>query len=266
MQTTSSLRKRLVVGIVLLFIGIAIAPGINVNLVKASLENNLVEVTTEVSGLKGFGTHTALLTTRQYNEVEHLIGTIKECLRRGITNEETVASIKGAVVTLNTYGLLPEGMSLGQAQKLVLGGYENSKGMALREQMLHEKSLRANQSNSFCFIAGIVYDGVVTGPLQLFGGVIAFIGLILKLNFLATVGLLLMGVSHFITTLSPVSFLQRVTIDVGNITSVGLGGVKNFNISLETGGGVISGFTGIKITRNDTGQITLLGVALGIKA
>jgi hypothetical protein len=63
-----------------------------------------------------------------------------------------------------------------------------------------------------------------------------------------------------------VSILQRVTIHVGNITSVGLSGVKNFNISLETGGGIISGFTGIKITRNDTGEINLLGVALGIKA
>jgi len=266
MKTDHILRKGLAVGIILLFIGVAIAPSTNVPVVKASTHKDLVEVTTQACGIKGFGNTTVKLTKQQYQNLEQYLVDFRARLNQTTTRKEAVPIFKEAVVELNKYELLPKGMTIERAQKLVVGAYENSKGMALIEKMFHENTFLTNQSNSFCFIAGIVYDGFVTGPLQIFGGVIALIGLILKLDFIATVGLLLMGVSHSITTISPVSILQRVTIHVGNITSVGLSGVKNFNISLETGGGIISGFTGIKITRNDTGEINLLGVALGIKA
>jgi len=265
MQKNPLIGKGLVIGIIFLFVGVVIAPSINFNVVKASSDNGLIEVTTEVYGIKGFGLHTAMLTTQQYGEVKHLMESIKERLRRAANKEETIAIFKDAVVTLNTYGLIPQGMTIEQTQKLVVGEYENFKVKTIGERLFPKNTFQTNQSNFLCLIAGIVHDGFVTGPLGLIGAVIAALGLILTLNFVAVIGLLLLGVSHYITTISPVSILQRVTVNSGDITSVGLGGVKNFNISIETGGGIISGFTGIKISRNDTGQIDLLGVALGIK-
>jgi hypothetical protein len=265
MQKNPLIGKGLVIGIIFLFVGVVIAPSINFNVVKASSDNGLIEVTTEVYGIKGFGLHTAMLTTQQYGEVKHLMESIKERLRRAANKEETIAIFKDAVVTLNTYGLIPQGMTIEQTQKLVVGEYENFKVKTIGERFFPKNTFQTNQSNFLCLIAGIVHDGFVTGPLGLIGAVIAALGLILTLNFVAVIGLLLLGVSHYITTISPVSILQRVTVNSGDITSVGLGGVKNFNISVETGGGIISGFTGIKISRNDTGQIDLLGVALGIK-
>jgi hypothetical protein len=265
-QKNPLIGKGLVIGIIFLFVGVVIAPSINFNVVKASSDNDLIEVTTEVYGIKGFGLHTVMLTTQQYGEVKHLMESIKEQLREAANKEETIAIFKDAVVTLNTYGLIPQGMTIEQTQKLVVGEYKNFKVKTIGERLFPKNTIQTNQSNFLCFLAGIVHDGFVTGPLGLIGAVIAAFGLILTLNFMAIIGLLLMGISNFITTISPVSLLQRVTIHSGDITSVGLGGVKNFNISVETGGGIISGFTGIKISRNDTGQIDLLGVALGIKA
>jgi parallel beta-helix repeat protein len=54
-------RKWLAVGIILLFIGVAIAPSINQSVVKASNDNDLVEVTAKACGIKGYGNSTAKL-------------------------------------------------------------------------------------------------------------------------------------------------------------------------------------------------------------
>jgi hypothetical protein len=264
MDKLSLLRKGLAVGIVLLFVGVTVAPGINFSVVKASGEDNLMEVTTQICGIKGFEDTTVKLTRQQYQNLERYLVDFRGRVNTTTISDETVRLFKEAVIELNKYGLLPKKMRVEQAQKLIVGPYENSKGIAIVEKMFHEKTLVANQSNSFCFIAGIVHDGFVTGPLGILGTFISLFGLILHLNFIAKVGLLLMGVSNIITTISPISVLQRVDIHMGNITSVGLSGVKNFNISVETGGGIISGFTGIKITRNETSEINLLGVALSI--
>lgn len=266
MRKNHLIEKGLVIGIIFLFVSVAITPSININVVKASIDHGLIEMTTEVCGIKGFGPHTVMLTKQQYDEVEHLMENIKERLRMETNKEETIAIIKDAVSTLNTFGLIPQGMTIEQAQKLVIGEYKNFKVKTIGERWFPKNTVQTNQSNFLCLIAGIVHDGVITGPLGLIGAVIAALGLILTLNLMAIIGLLLLGVSHYITTISPVSILQRFTVNSGDITSVGLGGVKNFNISIETGGGIISGFSGIKISRNDTGQIDLLGVALSIKA
>jgi hypothetical protein len=53
MQTNTLLRKGLAVGIILLFICVAIAPSINFHVVKASDDNDLVEVTSQACGIQG---------------------------------------------------------------------------------------------------------------------------------------------------------------------------------------------------------------------
>ena len=55
------MKKLLVVGVIVLFLGLAIAPSINANVSKISIDNELVEFTTEVCGLNG-GKHTVQLT------------------------------------------------------------------------------------------------------------------------------------------------------------------------------------------------------------
>jgi len=66
------IRKWLAIGIILLFVGVTIAPAINFNTVKASTDDDLVEVTTQASGFKGFGNTTVKLTREQYQDFRNL--------------------------------------------------------------------------------------------------------------------------------------------------------------------------------------------------
>jgi hypothetical protein len=258
------MKKSLAICIIVLLIGSIATSSITLRSVHASSENNL-RVTVEICGGKGSATHTVIVTTQQYQEIEHRLETITERLRGGTVDKETLLDIQDMIIILGTNRLLPNGISSDQAQRFITGPYADPAVGVVNGKGFLKHALPTNQSNSFCLISGTVHDGYVTGPLGLLGAGIAALGLILKRNITAIIGFLLMGVSNFITTISPVSLGQRVTIKSGEITSVGLSGVKTFNISSETGEGIISGFSGIKITRNDTKQMSLLGVALSIK-
>jgi len=58
------IKKGVVVAVILLFIGFAFAPSINTNISKASLDSELVEITTEVWGFND-GKHTVQLTKEE---------------------------------------------------------------------------------------------------------------------------------------------------------------------------------------------------------
>jgi hypothetical protein len=262
MQKTHSKKKIIAVGIILLFIGSIEATYITATVAKASNMNRLVAMTTEWCGSKEHKQQTVLLTSQQVTQVDRLIRSIQDCLKGGIT-EETVIRFKNAIATLESYGLLPDGITPEQCQHLLQGTYPSSKEKTVEGQIFHRNPLFANQSNSLCFIVGTMTKGEIAGPLQIFGAALALFGLIVHLNVLALIGLIFIGISRTITTISPISLLQRVTIQSGNITSVGLNGVQQFNISDDGNEGTISGFTGIKLGSNETG-IKLLGVAIAI--
>ncbi len=68
-------KKCLAIGIILLFIGVTIAPTINFNTVKASTDDDLVEVTAQACGIQEYGNTTVKLTREQYHNLEeYLVG------------------------------------------------------------------------------------------------------------------------------------------------------------------------------------------------
>jgi hypothetical protein len=147
-------RKWLAVGIILLFIGVAVAPSINQSVVTASTDNDLVEVTTQACGIKGYDDTTVKLTKEQYQNLEQYLVDFRARLNQTSTREEAVPIFKDAVVELDRYGLLPKGMSIERAQKLVLRTYLNAKYTGLFEKMLEENQDIKN-SNMFCLVFGL---------------------------------------------------------------------------------------------------------------
>jgi hypothetical protein len=142
-----------VVGVIVLFLGVAIAPSINANLSKASIDSELVEITTEICGLNG-GKHTVSLSKEDAEEVDRLFNSIKERLDNVVTREDTVEIFNEAVVELDKYGLLG-GLSVKQAQRLVTGGYQNRRVMkALEKLYSRNQELYDNNSNLLCLVAG----------------------------------------------------------------------------------------------------------------
>ena len=161
-------RKCLAIGIILLFVGVTIAPTINFNTVKASTDDDLVEVTTQACGIQGYGNTTVKLTKEQYQNLELYLVEFRARLNQTSTREEAIPIFKEAVVELDKYGLLPKGMSVERAQLLVTGPHQNLNRIKLQEKLLSSSLLvQDNNSNYFCLIAGKSNDCRSIGPLGL---------------------------------------------------------------------------------------------------
>jgi hypothetical protein len=154
-------RKCLAVGIILLFIGVTIAPSINTGVVTASQEDDLVEVTTQACGIKGYGDTTVKLTREQYNNLEQYLVDFRARLNQTSTRGEAVPIFKEAVVELDTYGLLPKG---------------------LRVEKAMNQFLMNSDENYFSFIAGATTNTLILGPIPL---TCVFTGYIGALMFIA---------------------------------------------------------------------------------
>jgi len=143
-------KKLFAISIIFLFIGVAIAPSINFTIVKASNDNDFIEVTSQACGIQGFGNTTVKLTKEQYQNLEQYLVDFRARLNQTTTREEAVPIFKEAVVELNKYGLLPKGMSVEQAQKLTTR-YEKSMDTMNR---ISSSLVLSGYSNLFCMIAG----------------------------------------------------------------------------------------------------------------
>jgi len=156
--------------IVLLFIDIAVTPIINFNIVKASNENDFVEVTTQACGIKGYGNTTVKLTREQYQNLEQYLVEFRARLNQTTTKEEAIPIFKEAVVELDKYGLLPKGISVELAQRLVTIGYKNQYSSHLLKKMHNRNPLSQNGiDNQLCMVAGNTDDCFFLGPISAVG-------------------------------------------------------------------------------------------------
>jgi site-specific recombinase XerD len=103
------MKKIFAVSIILLFIGVAVAPSINQSVVKASTDDDLVEVTTQACGIKGYRDTTVKLTREQYQDLEQYLVEFRARLNQTSTREEAVPIFKEAVVELDKYGCCRRG-------------------------------------------------------------------------------------------------------------------------------------------------------------
>ncbi|MCU0849833.1 MAG: hypothetical protein MUC80_00990 [Candidatus Thermoplasmatota archaeon] len=152
------IRKWLTIGIILLFLGVTIAPTINFNTVKASQEDDLVEVTTQACGIQGYGNTIVKLTREQYQNLEPYLVEFRARLNQTSTREEAIPIFKEAVAELDKYGLLPTGMSVERVQRLVTSSYDK------REKIVDTLNLDPD-ANYFCLVSGKTTNTLSYGPL-----------------------------------------------------------------------------------------------------
>ncbi|KYK23969.1 hypothetical protein AYK25_00985 [Thermoplasmatales archaeon SM1-50] len=149
------MKKILAVSIILFFIGIAVAPSINHSVVTASIDDDLVEVTSQACGIKGYKDTTVKLTREQYQDLEQYLVEFRARLNQTTSREEAIPLFKDAVVELDKYGLLPEGMSVRQAQDIVTSSSRSvSLPGALRGGRILYGSSVNNRRNLFCLVVG----------------------------------------------------------------------------------------------------------------
>lgn len=155
-----NIKKCLAVAVIILFIGVAFGPSINANISK-----EMVEITTEISGLNG-GKQTVKLTQEEAMEVEALFNSIRERLNATESREEAEEIFKEVVVELDKYGLLG-GLSVEQAQWLVTGGYQNPRMMKIIENIF-SRGQEDNNSNFYCLVTGRTDKTLFVNPRMRF--------------------------------------------------------------------------------------------------
>jgi len=273
------MKKILAVGVILLFIGVTVASSISQNIVTASQEDDLIEVTSQACGIQGFGDTTVKFTREQYHDLEQYLVEFRVRLNQTSTREEAIPLFNEAVVELDTYGLLPKGMNVERAQKLVTKSYQDEKIINFQEKMLKNSlSIFDNTSNVFCLIAGRTTETIFI-PFLTRANLIPSLAALAWASVTMTSGRLIIGVillglslifgitsimSFLLGNISPLSFSQWIRFGEwiyrpgyvnpadGWLSTMGLNGMKTWDHSFhgDIGGddylGVM-GFTGIKI-------------------
>ena len=239
-KSSNKVYKLLVVGVIVLFIGVAVQPAI----ADVSIEpdnSELVEITVQFYEVDRTYNHTVLLTKEQVRELENLINNFEIKLDRSDNKIETEAIYKDAVVSLNDYGILPEDMSVDKAQRLVTGKELNTRFIRFFERWYSKnpKSLDDNE-NILCLIAGKSSQTAFFAP----------IGRILMVCFEYLPYFLLSPIFYFILigtwiwTIKPLSFGYEIGLgkmveippgepdyypSKGWVNTIGLGGLKKWN-------------------------------------
>jgi len=244
--------KCLAVGIILLFVGIALAPSFNQSVVTASTDDDLVEVTTKACGIKGYGNTTVKLNKEQYQKLKQYLLVFRARLNQTSTREEAVPIFKEAVVELDKYRLLPKGMSVEQAQYFVTGKSHNMRINQLIRDTLKKKNLN-DSVNILCLITGhSTYTEIVTlFQMVLLFGYLKILSYMVNLPlpiylFIVIVLLDITMVFFALDYLLPMVLLSDIYIHGGDCSlfSLGLGGYKNWVGNFS---GYIHGFTGFKL-------------------
>ena len=115
-------RKGLAVAVILLFMGVAVAPTINASVVNDSL----VDFEVEFCGLGK--RHTVQLTKQEANELEYFLDDIERQLSEDITTDEAELIVKDAIVKLDSYGLFGQ-IGIKQVESLILSKYLSEKSI-----------------------------------------------------------------------------------------------------------------------------------------
>lgn len=131
------LNKTLVIGILVLFTGIAFIPPINANISK-----DYVDINTELYGLGR--RHNVQLTSDEAEEFDVFFDTLRVRLDNAESEDETIKIFNEGIKELKRYGLLGD-MSVKQFQRLIMERYQ--------KPSLNSLSLDENENRN-CLIMG----------------------------------------------------------------------------------------------------------------
>ena len=246
----------IVFGIILLFVGLSVSPGLNNNIVKASYKNNIVELKIQTCGIEGYDEKIVEISREKCKNLENYLDSFQERLNQTKTREEAIQVYKDAIIELDKYGLLPIGMSVETVQKLVTESQLDPNVEKLME-LLKKSPLDLGLNNVLCLLAmksvspgNDVTFGFLTIPSVILfmicmGGLFHFNNL--ELAMLVAIPLLLtalVGIPSLIFNyFSPILLWSIVVINsVYEGTSIGLKGVQSIN-----GLNYLIGYKGIRI-------------------
>jgi hypothetical protein len=270
------LMKGLAVGIIFLLVNVVVVPIININVVKATYDNERINVTIEACGIKGAKPRTITLTTDEVQAIKKLFTDLKNNVNHVKTKGEIITLLDETVVALDRYGLLPQGMNIQDAQNLVTS---NSLQVTNNEMMNGLKKISQINTTSIrnflCFTIGdipsiIFYTPayLVSLPFLIWAIIIGFLALLNPdvppfpgASYWVYFGFGFWFLNLSLMELNPISNNYFATFrSSGDLWTLGLLGKQQAH---ARDGGKLFGFTGLKLLINgSTLETFLLGFSL----
>ena len=263
-------KKILTIGIILLFIGLTLAPSINANKCKNS---GMVEYTIELYGLRG-GKRLIKLTQDEANDLELLFDDFQNKLINIESRAEAKEIVSYTLSELNKYGFLGD-LSIKQVQRLIFSGFDRQ---ILLSRLIEKIGDEFNfwNTNLLCLVGGYCEN---VEFIRMSGYLIRhpnFLNLFIYPLYIM-VPLKLMSVvqfgshSYFFEGPTNTNYAKGIVSCIGLLgPRLWIGEIKGtadvLSGQLFYGGweryiGII-GYNGIQITRVDTWDTFLLGFAL----
>jgi len=142
------------IGITILFLGIGIQPAFAINPNEPN-DSKLEEITIEFYETDKTYEHTVMLTREQIKELKNLIDDFEIKIDNADNKIETEAIYKDTVVSLNDIGILPEGMTVEKAKRLVTGKEHNLAVVKIFKG-LYKKNYEkiGDNENIICLVGG----------------------------------------------------------------------------------------------------------------
>jgi hypothetical protein len=234
-----------------------------------------IPITVNVYGQGRSHSKAVTLTNTQYDALVRYFDAVQERFDAASNKEEFRVVCNEVIAELDTYGLLPEGMSRLQAQRLISGSYLPSanRGYELAEQLWKENHRSSGdvsqvRKNMLCAVFAMAskLSEYPEEPVILPVGVLLFLGLApaFLASFFGQMELAdnLAELGLFLWMLNPFRWFNYVWIDGYeiNIRSIGVLGLVHETLSNR---GLLTGFTGLMLSPFNNRTI-FLGAAFGV--
>ncbi len=247
--------KSFTIGITVLFIEIAFSPALQPT-IEAFETTEYADVTAEPCGIEGFGPTAVHLSAQEYQDLERYLDEFNARLNKTTSETEVSSLFKEAVAELHKFHLLPNGMSVTQAQTLVSAPFQTRKVLQ-KSSSEYGATSSDNLTNVLCLVAGSSNRTSIVGPLfwlwyNCTEGRLKYYIDILPWGLYMLAQFILFwsfwGIFLF-DVFAPVILLGTVMVQRGHgsLFTLGLNGKTQHEGYLD---GTINGFTGIKLLLN----------------
>ncbi len=263
LKHTCLLKKGRSVAAMFLCMSVTVIPCLISSLGRAAMQEDCIEVRVEACGARGIATQVMSLTKQQHQMLEAYFLGLQSRLNTTENGGEMRLLFREAVMKLYSYGLVPRGVSVKDAEQLMTKSYQDSlkrsEGEIDRYRRWDQKNQgRAidNPMNSYCLFYAVArkiedYSTnpviVPLGRLLVFGLIPSFFALLIGqqelANRLAELGL-------YVWMRNPFRWFNIVLCEgyETEIRSVGLRGMIHETFPERS---LFSGFTGLMITSSE---------------
>jgi hypothetical protein len=158
------MKKIIILGVICFFVGMGFQPVLAVNQKTSynssiivsgndNQKNALVNIPVQIHKYGKIETHNLMITEEQRVKLDIFSDIFKKELDEAETLEETIAIYNNAIVSLDEIGLIPEGLSARELQRLITGNVQLEKFRNIMQTNKY-RGKSDEYSNSNCLLSG----------------------------------------------------------------------------------------------------------------